>query len=95
MSQTAKGKEPQERHRWESMEGDDFEGRRAIRELDPAVLLDFVAHVVEDGDACLFGSSSDGGALAVSILSQGKTHRAWFHTVKALQDRLGQYVRAS
>jgi hypothetical protein len=46
--------------------------RRAVdvvSSANPAVLQDVVSAIIRDGDAIMFGSTSDGGALVVTLFS--------------------------
>ena len=44
--------------------------------------------VISDGDAISFSLTSDGGALAVTVLSGGERHKAYAHKISEIEDLL-------
>lgn len=48
-------------------------------EVDAVTVAGFVSAVTNAGDAVIFGRTSDGGALSVTILSGDDKHREYFN----------------
>lgn len=53
--------------------------------LFPAAVVDLVLGVVATGALLSLGLSSDGGALACTVTSDGRWRREWFRTSEALE----------
>lgn len=57
-------------------------------EIDPELMLDAVRAVLANGDAVLFGVTSDGGAVRVQVFSGGDKDSAYCSSVADLTDTL-------
>lgn len=63
-------------------------GAVSVSDVDAELLRDTVAAINADGDAIMFGRTSDGGALSVSVYSGGRRAVVYFTDVDALQNAL-------
>lgn len=57
-------------------------------QVDGSVLRDCVERVTANGDAILFGRTTDGGALSIQILSSGETSKFYVTDVSELFELL-------
>lgn len=55
-------------------------GEAELDGLDASVLLATVLAVVRGGGAIMFGLTSDGGALCITLLDGGERHKEYLHT---------------
>jgi hypothetical protein len=60
----------------------------SVGDVDAELLRDTVAAVTGDGDAIMFGRTTDGGALSVSVYSGGRRAVVYFTDVGSLQNAL-------
>lgn len=60
----------------------------SIGDADAVLLRDTIAAVNADGDAIMFGRTSDGGALSVAVYSGGRRAVVYFSDVDTLQNAL-------
>lgn len=60
----------------------------SYEQTDGALLRRAITAVVRNGDALLFGATSDGGALSVRVLSKGKTECFYPSDASELQELL-------
>ena len=64
-------------------------GRRvSYSTVDPALVHRVVALVCDAGDAVTFGTTSEGGAYYVGVLSDGQLDKSYLDSLEALQERL-------
>lgn len=61
--------------------------------VHPDVLSETIAAVTDQGDALLFGRTSDGGALSLRVLSGGQTYSEYFATIELAQKGLGRILQ--
>lgn len=60
----------------------------SVGDTDGDLLRDTIAAVTDSGDGIMFGRTRDGGALSVSVYSNGKRASAYFVDVDTLQNAL-------
>lgn len=68
-------------------------GKVTWMDADPQMLLAAVAAVTEDGAALLFSRTSDGGALALTVLVDGAAHKLYPASVAELREALQLLVK--
>lgn len=56
--------------------------------IDTALLHDMVTAVTGGGSAIVIGLSSDGGAMSLTLLSNGEKRRFWAHAAPEMDDLL-------
>lgn len=87
------GRVVQERSLWE--QADSGNGCAAVgwSEVDAELLHKAIVLLTEDGSAITLGMTSDGGALMVAVLNNGKAFKSYFHEVKHLEDKLAALIK--
>lgn len=70
-------------------------GAAAISGLDPAVLSETLSAVLGVGDAISFAATRDGGAVVITMLSEGTVDKLYAATVEELQETLQGVLEAA
>lgn len=73
------------------------ESREPVRwaDVQPELIVDAVQAVTGVGDAIMFSVTTDGGAYSVTVMSGGKSDKAWPKTAEACAEVLLQVVAAA
>jgi hypothetical protein len=70
-------------------------GAEALAEADSSVLLTAIASVLLAGDAILFGTTRDGGAVAMQLFSGDTTDKVYAASRPELEDALRAITAAA
>lgn len=73
----------------------DAHGAQALAEVDTLLLAQAVVAVLTVGDAILFGTTRDGGAVAMQLFSGTELDKLYGATQEELTDRLRGIVEAA
>lgn len=85
-------REKPQRHYWEQYESESRESGPRWSDVDGDVVYAAIVAITDEGDGVTFGRSQDGGALAVSVLTDGRAIKSYFHLAEAAENRLKRVV---
>lgn len=63
-------------------------GASIYQNADPTIIVDAIAIAAKNGDAILFGCTSDGGAVSITWLHDKKKDKLYPASTEALEDAL-------
>lgn len=82
------GQHVQSKSLWDQCEGARELVSVSWSHVDAEALIGALVALTDSGSAVTLGLTSDGGALMIAVLDNGKVSKSYFHDLTLLEDRL-------